>query len=222
MEGSSNTGSPVRRSRGRPPRIDKAQAVAAALAVLDAEGLDALTMRRLATELGVQVGTLYGYFADKPALLTEMAEQMLAGCADPAPTGTWPEQAAELARRLRQALLRHRDGARVYAGTHTTGPNTLTYANTFLGVLRQAGFTPVQAARASFTTIHFTLGHTLEEQAGEERRTEDLETLRRALGGGDYPHLSLSAHIATTNDFEAYFEFGLTSLLTGFANLLAP
>jgi len=219
MTGPSNT-APARKPRGRPPRIDQERAVATALAVLDAEGLDALTMRRLAAALDVQVGTLYGHFADKPALLTAMAERMLHGCAEPWPTDPdWQAQVTELARRMRLALLRHRDGARVYAGTRTTGPNTLNFADTFVGVLTAAGFTAEDAVRASFTVIRFVIGHTLEEQAGDDRLAADVESLHRALTTEDYPQLAAAAHVITSADLEGYFEFGIRALVAGLREL---
>lgn len=197
--------------------------MATALTVLDAEGLDALTMRRLATALDVQVGTLYGYFADKPALLTAMAESMLHGCADPWPAGAdWQAQLTELARRMRLALLRHRDGARVYAGTRTTGPNTLSFADTVVGVLTTAGFTPADAIQAAFTVIRFVIGHTLEEQADEDRLATDIKSLHKALSTGDYPHLTPAAHLITSADPETYFEFGLRTLVSGLLDRPQP
>lgn len=125
-------------------------------------------MRRLADALGVQAGALYRYFATKQDLLTAMAERMVGGVADAAgPTGDgdWSERVARLARALRTALLAHRDGARVFAGTHSTGPNTLGFADSLVGVLREAGFDDGEAARALYSVTTFTVGHTLEEQA---------------------------------------------------------
>lgn len=79
--------------------------------------------------------------------------------------GDWSERTARLARALRAALLAHRDGARVFAGTHATGPNTLRFADGLVGVLREAGFGDGDAARALYSVANFTVGHTLEEQA---------------------------------------------------------
>ncbi|WP_369267387.1 TetR family transcriptional regulator, partial [Streptomyces harbinensis] len=64
-------------TRGRPARLNRARTVRAALDLLDASGLDALTMRRLADTLGVRVGALYRHFATKQDLLTAMAEHIV-------------------------------------------------------------------------------------------------------------------------------------------------
>ncbi|MFE8916956.1 TetR/AcrR family transcriptional regulator [Streptomyces globisporus] len=209
-------------ARGRPARLNQARTVRTALDLLNESGLDALTMRRLADAMGVQAGALYRYFATKQDLLTAMAEHMLggvAGATGPAGDGDWSEAVARLARALRTALLAHRDGARVYAGTHSTGPHTLGFADGLIGVLRAAGFSDGEAARALYAVSHFTVGHTLEEQAA--LRTEaggpaSAEAMHEAVGEtGSYPHLAATLPVLTSTDFTAHFEFGLGLLLDG-------
>ncbi|MFJ3037216.1 MULTISPECIES: TetR/AcrR family transcriptional regulator [Streptomyces] len=208
-------------ARGRPARLDRARTVQTALDLLDESGLDALTMRRLADAMGVQAGALYRYFATKQNLLTAMAEQMVggvAGASGPAGDGDWSEEVAYLTRALRTALLAHRDGARVYAGTHATGPNTLGFADSLVGVLRAAGFGDDAAARALYSLVNFTVGHTLEEQAAlqpGDREPADAGALHEAVAAGKYPHLAATLPVLTSTDFAAHFEFGLRLLLDG-------
>ncbi|MFK0046504.1 TetR/AcrR family transcriptional regulator C-terminal domain-containing protein [Streptomyces sp. NPDC090741] len=212
-------------ARGRPPRLDQARTVEAALVLLDESGLDALTMRRLADAVGVQAGALYRHFATKQDLLTAMAERMLAGCSTPPPDPDWSGRLTALARRLRAALLAHRDGARVYAGTHSTGANTLGFAETLIGVLSAAGFGPQEAARTALTVVHFTVGHTLEEQAAlqpGDQGPADPEQLREAVTAASYPHLTAALPVLTGADFAAQFEFGLGLLLQGLRTLHRP
>src|SRR5690348_3341702 len=111
--------SPSTAARGRPARLDRARTLRTALDLLDEAGLDALTMRRLADALQVRAGALYRYYATKQDLLTAMAEHMLTGVAQTAGKADsgWEEHLRALARALRTALLAHRDGARVFAGT---------------------------------------------------------------------------------------------------------
>ncbi|MFG2195953.1 TetR/AcrR family transcriptional regulator [Streptomyces sp. NPDC048639] len=217
--------SPSTRARGRPARLDRPGTVETALRLLDESGLDALTMRRLADALGVQAGALYRHFATKQELLTAMAERMLAGVPAAAGDGPgegaardWSEQLADLARDLRTALLARRDGARVFAGTHSTGVNTLGFAEAVTGVLREAGFGDEGAARALMTVAGFTVGHTLEEQAAVQPGNEDSadpERLRRAVASGSFPHLTASLPTLTSTDFTGHFEFGLRLLVQG-------
>ncbi|MFI8260145.1 MULTISPECIES: TetR/AcrR family transcriptional regulator [unclassified Streptomyces] len=205
-------------ARGRPPRLDQTRTVEAALVLLDASGLDALTMRRLADAVGVQAGALYRHFATKQDLLTAMAERMLAGCSAPPADPDWSGRLTVLARRMRTALLAHRDGARVYAGTHSTGANTLGFAETLIEVLNEAGFGPREAARTALTVVHYTVGHTLEEQAAlqpGDQGPADPEQLREAVAAAGLPHLTAALPVLTSADFTAQFEFGLGLLVQG-------
>ncbi|NSL42866.1 TetR/AcrR family transcriptional regulator [Streptomyces sp. 8P21H-1] len=207
--------------RGRRPRIDRARTLRTALDLLDRSGLDALTMRRLADAMDVQAGALYRYYATKQDLLMAMAEHMVGGVAEAAAaTGdtVWSERLVALARALRAALLAHRDGARVFAGTHATGAHTLGFAETVVGVLRKAGFSDDDAARTLFTVANFTVGHTLEEQAalsahGAEPSSPDV--LRAAVTPRDHPHLHATLSALTDTDFDQLFEFGLNLLVDG-------
>ncbi|MFD9452414.1 TetR/AcrR family transcriptional regulator [Streptomyces sp. NPDC059985] len=220
-----STPSTSRPTRGRPPRLDQARTVESALALLNDSGLDALTMRRLADAMGVQAGALYRYFRTKDDLLTAMAERMMAGVCAPAGGADWSERLSVLARTLRQALLAHRDGARVFAGTHSTGPGTLGFAEDCIGILRNAGFTDADAARALMAVVHFTIGHTLEEQAALRPgggSPADPNVLREAVSPDEYPHLTAALPTLTDADYAPHFEFGLALLVTGLQALRQP
>ncbi|MFJ8334781.1 TetR/AcrR family transcriptional regulator [Streptomyces sp. NPDC094437] len=219
--------SPSSPARGRPARLDRARTVRTALGLLDESGLDALTMRRLADAMGVQAGALYRYFATKQDLLAAMSERMAEGLAGVPGGGDWSDETACLARALRSALLAHRDGARVFAGTHSTGPNTLGFADRLVGVLRAAGFGDDEAARALYAVANFTVGHTLEEQAvlrPEGAGLAALGSLRDVVAqgadAGEYPHLIASLPVLASTDLTAHFEFGLRLLLDGLRALL--
>ncbi|QKW24877.1 TetR/AcrR family transcriptional regulator [Streptomyces seoulensis] len=214
-----------RPARGRPPRLDQARTVETALALLNDAGLDALTMRRLAEAMGVQAGALYRYFRTKEDLLTAMAERMMAGVRGPAGGADWRDRLSGLAGALRQALLAHRDGARVFAGTHSTGPGTLGFAETCTGVLRDAGFSDADAARAVMAVVHFTVGHTLEEQAAlrpDGDSPADPEVLREAVASGAYPHLTAALPTLAEPDYTPHFDFGLALLVAGLEALRRP
>ncbi|HWS32448.1 MAG TPA: TetR/AcrR family transcriptional regulator C-terminal domain-containing protein [Actinoplanes sp.] len=209
-----STTTPAPPSRGRPARLDRDRTVDEALRLLNENGLDALTMRRLADALNAQAGALYRYFATKQDLLTAMAERMLAGCTDDTDSTDWAQTATTLAHRLRACLLAHRDGARVYAGTRSTGPNTLGFAEATIAALVKAGFTPDDAARGMFAIVHFTVGHTLEEQAAAGDLA-DLTRLQDALDPSTYPTLTAAGAALTDTGFATHFEFGLTALING-------
>lgn len=119
---------------------------------------------------------------------------------------------------MRAALLGRRDGARVYAGTHSTGSHTLGFADTLIGVLREADFAPDDAARAALAVAHFTIGHTLEEQAALQVAGDgpaDPDRLRAAVTPAQYPHLAPALPVFAGTDFAAHFAFGLRLLIEG-------
>ncbi|GAA2324856.1 TetR/AcrR family transcriptional regulator [Streptomyces kunmingensis] len=210
--------------RGRPARLDRAGTVDTALELLDELGLDALTMRRLADRLGVQAGALYRHFTTKQDLLTAMAERMLGDIrTPPGAPADWAGHLRALARAMRRALLARRDGARVFGGTHSVGPHTLGFAESVLGVLREAGFTDEDAARTCMTLVNFTLGHTLEEQAAsapsEGGSPVDADRLRNAVLAGPYPHLTAAMPVLTSTDFDAHFAFALDIQIAGLRHL---
>lgn len=204
------------RTRGRPPAADRDHVTAAALRLLEEVGLDGLTMRKLATAVGVQVGTLYGYFPTKRALLTAMAEAMLGGCRGADEGIAQPrEQVWALARSLRTALLSYRDGARVYAGTHAIGPNTLGFAEALNGALRETGLDAAAAMRTALLILHFVTGHALEEQAAIQSGPDlpaGIEQLHKAIQDGEYPNLAQGQDHLTGTDLTELFEQGLRLL----------
>ncbi len=111
----------VTAAEDRPP-LDRAAIVTAALKLLDEVGLDQLSTRRLAAELGVKGPSLYWHFRNMAELRDLMADQLLTDVL-PAPDAfdNWKAWIAEGARAFRRAALSHRDGARVLAGARPTG-----------------------------------------------------------------------------------------------------
>lgn len=101
-------------------KIQRDQVIEAALALLDEVGLEAITTRKLAQKLGVESATLYWHFKNKASLLEEMASAVLAkhhSLPVPEDIAEWANWLAENARSFRRALLAHRDGALLHAGT---------------------------------------------------------------------------------------------------------
>ncbi len=153
-------------------RLDRERVVRAALALLDEVGLDGLTLRRLAQDLGVKAPALYWHVASKADLLHEMAVTMLRDLVageswdEAVLAGSpWQDCVRDSATNLRRMLLAHRDGARVFSGTLVTDEALRDAVEVPLGILTSAGFTPDDAARAWGTVLSFVLGFVVEEQA---------------------------------------------------------
>lgn len=202
-------------------QLHREDVLAGALALLDTDGLEGLTMRKLAAHLGVQAGALYWHFPNKRALLDAMADALLADVAEPAPQGTWEQQLTDLGQQLRAALLARRDGARVFAGSFTTEPNTLRLGPISIEIVRLAGIPADRAGWVAFSLLYYVLGHCIEEQAQAELAA-DGGWDAKALGflehdGSDFDQ-AITATIAA--DPAERFAYGLQLLIDGIRSQL--
>jgi TetR/AcrR family tetracycline transcriptional repressor len=203
-------------------QLNAADVLDGAMAVLEADGLDGLTMRKVATHLGVQAGALYWHFANKSALLDAMADRVVAGVGDPLPPGDWAAQLRVFAQRLRGALLAHRDGARVMAGTYVTGPNTVTTGRTSVEVLIDAGFPAARAASATIALGHYVIGHTIEEQAQAQLVASGAWASKRAAAAEQIDADDSGAlGMVFDSDPAERFTYGLQTFLDGLQQQLA-
>lgn len=197
--------------------LRRADVVDGALDLLDAEGLDGLTMRKLGAALNVQGGALYRHFPSKEALLDAMAERLVAGVGAPLPADLpWQDQCREMAERLRGQLLSRRDGARVVAGTYVAGPNTMNAGARAIELLSALGFPPEEAAWITFTFFYYVLGHTIEEQAlASLDPADDWSTrLARAEATPSEPVAKALRAMATADPAER-FRYGVKLFLDG-------
>ncbi len=169
--------------------------IEAGLKLLDEVGLDGLTVRRLAAELGVQSPALYWHIRTKQELLDGMANEIIvrAGMGPPRAGESWQEWLARRARSYRSSLLASRDGARVVSGA-VRGGDSVQHFERELAAMVERGFTPLQALRTITALSHYINGHVLQEQAvtaaaaatGRAERPDlsELPTLAEALRSG--------------------------------------
>lgn len=148
--------------------LDREQIVAEAVALLDADGLDGVTLRKLAQRLGVQAPTLYWHIPNKAALVTAIAEaileQQFPDLVPPEANERWQDWLMGLARRLRGAMLAHPDGARVISASQLS-LKMAAISELAMSTL-VARDVPLRQARLMVLTVErFTIGHVLEEQS---------------------------------------------------------
>ena len=160
------------------PRIEPEAVVTAALEILDAEGLHAVTLRQISSKLGVKPPALYWHFRDKQDIIDDMAQRILVqgGLGDigrPKDPAAWAEWLAETAHAVRRVMVSHRDGGRVVAGASFSRAKTLARLLILTTrVLNDAGFDLVHASLATATTFDYVWGYVIEEQAGAGPETE--------------------------------------------------
>jgi TetR/AcrR family transcriptional regulator, tetracycline repressor protein len=201
-------------------RLDRGKIVRAALHLLDEVGLDGLTTRTLADWLGVRSPALYWHFKNKRELVDAVAELMIQQTSWPDPPRPGDDVTVWLAGRghaFRRALLAHRDGARVHAGTRPSA-GQLSSVNAQIAALTSVGFDPTDAARAALAVSRYTIGWVLEEQAASSR-TEAAE------GGpdlSDFPELQAARDVLEQRNPDADFDFGLRALIAGLAVAARP
>ncbi|GIH50872.1 transcriptional regulator, TetR family [Microbispora rosea] len=145
----------------------RTEVLQAAIELLDEVGLDALTMRLLASRLGVRASALYRHYPSKQALLDAMVTHLVGSADDVVPlSGTsWDELLRGVASDVREVMLAHRDGARLIAGFHHPGAEAVTTFERLIAALIAAGVPADTAAIAVDTVLAYVNGYAIEEQA---------------------------------------------------------
>ncbi|HET7472174.1 MAG TPA: TetR/AcrR family transcriptional regulator [Candidatus Limnocylindrales bacterium] len=151
----------------------------AALRIADAEGLDALSMRRLGSELGAGATSLYWHVRNKDELLDLLVDRVIGEMlAEIEPADGWRAQMGAAARTARRVLVRHRHLAPVFGSRPTFGPNALQAIELVVGQLRAAGFDDLTASLGANAVITWASGYAVFEardplgpNASEEERT---------------------------------------------------
>ena len=216
--------SSTQRRRGRKPRLSQPLIVGAAMRVLARDGLDGLTIRGIAAELGVKSASLYWHFPTRDALVDRLADELIAGLpTERATTADWRTSLRDGSCELFRRLTSVRDAARVRSGRLVTGPNTLRWMEAGLDLFRRAGLNEVAAAYASHAVHVYTVGFVLFTaaplSAGASREAA-LSAARGAFAGlerATYPNLVAMAGPLTEGAPETRFLYGLDRLIDGIA-----
>ncbi|GAA0948456.1 TetR/AcrR family transcriptional regulator C-terminal domain-containing protein [Nonomuraea longicatena] len=215
------------------PPLTLERIVAAAVTVADAEGLAALSMRRVAAELEVATMSLYRHVADKDDLLTRMMDTVMAQRPLPADQPeSWREALELAARRFWDLFRRH---PWLAPGLSVTRPQLVTsalpHSEWTLVALRARGLDPQAAFTAHLMLVNYIRGIAVNLEAEREaeahsgldsERWMDAQepALLATLSGGRFPELTRLATTGYDFDLDALFEFGLQCLLDGLAALL--
>ncbi|MDI2027082.1 TetR/AcrR family transcriptional regulator C-terminal domain-containing protein [Saccharopolyspora sp. TS4A08] len=145
-------------------RYHRSDVVERAVAVLDEYGLESLTMRRLASELGVQPSALYHHVPNKQSLLAAVADEILQRGSRPRSAERWDRRVIEICAELRDAMLAYRDGAEVVVTAHTFGLGAREPAAALRSALADGGLPGELVDIGTRAILHLVFGHTVEEQ----------------------------------------------------------
>lgn len=180
---------PWRRPKKAPPRVPLTQdrIVVTALGILDAEGLDALSMRRLAQELKTGHASLYAHVGNRDELLDLVFDIVLTEVEVPEPEpGRWAEQVKEMCRSLRRMFLAHRDLARIAIDRVPLGPNGMVGMERTMNLLRSGGLHDELAAYGGDLLSTFVTAEALEQSSrnpGTEQGREQAGVFADQLHG---------------------------------------
>ena len=229
---------PERAGKGPAPSHSRAEITAAAIALADAEGIDAVSMRKVAAKLGAGTGTLYRYVARKDDLIDLMIDAVEGEDGGPEPlTGDWRQDLRAFARRARSIMHSHPWVALLAAGRPTLGPNGLHLAEHTLSAIERLGLTIDEMLVSVETLQAFVRGYTLGELAEQEAiRRSGLERdqwmaahapyLKKIIDDGLHPLVTrvvLDAEGPHADDQEERgFELGLDRILDGLSASLPP
>jgi len=212
---------PRHRGAGQRAGLTRELVLAAARRIADTEGVDRLTMRRLAAELGVLPNALYTYVPDKEALLDALIDDLLAGVeADGPADGDWRDGLARVMDSSRRLLLAHPQLVPVFLTRPGMGPNAVRLGEITFGLLRRGGLEGERAVEAFRVLLIYSLGFAafqarrLPEDAGRSARAEAAFA---SLPEDRFPEMRrLASHLAgPTTDRQ--FHTGLRWLLDGIA-----
>ncbi len=216
---------PARRAR-RSDRLplDRDQIVAAALRIVDEEGVEALSLRRLADALRVTPMSIYWHVKDKAELLELVGHAVLGEIELPEPRGDWREQLADAHRGLLGAVQRHPNTVEVLIGRARFGAAGLALFERILSVLLAAGLTPEGAFDAYMSLYEFTLGFAaLASRSPAFREVQYQGVLYMAtLPEERFPSIRAVVPTIGRRTLEEQFEIGLRIQIEGIVATLAP
>jgi AcrR family transcriptional regulator len=204
---------------GRRSPLSRERVLRAALELVDQEGVEALTMRRLGRALGIEAMSLYGYVQSKQDLIEGVVEQVFRQMPliMPGP-GAWQDRIRRHAATYRQVLLDHPNAVRLVAGRPVITEGTAAFVDSALAELTSIGLELKLADRVLGVIASFTLG-LVSEQVGNAGRDEATRPFRDDISPERFPFVSALDEMKPV-DYDHEFELGLDFIVAGLERLL--
>jgi AcrR family transcriptional regulator len=209
-------------------RLSRERVLEAAVALAARDGIESLTMRKLADELGAGAMSLYHHVPNKEQLLDGMVDIVFGEIELPPVDVDWKTAMRKRAVSTREVLARHRWAIGLMEGRTTHGPSNLSLHNAVLGCLRAAGFSLEATVHAYSVLDAYIYGFALQERDMSSESADDFaaEAQRQMREYeavlADYPHLVevVGGHVAKAGyDYATEFVFGLDLILDGLDRL---
>lgn len=202
-----------RRPRG--PALSEARITAEALALIDAEGLDAFSFRTLAARLGCQAMSIYHYFPSKAHLYEALVELCLADASDFSATGPWQDQLRAAAAAYRQMALNH-PGFYLFLGIFRMNSAAgLAYLDRILRIFAATGLPADLQARHFRILGYYLMGALVDETIGYSRGPTSVAPIPPDLARRDYPAIAAAGAFFGPDRHQATFDAGLEVILAG-------
>ncbi|MGQ4431294.1 MULTISPECIES: TetR/AcrR family transcriptional regulator [unclassified Streptomyces] len=213
-----------RRERPAKPALSREAIVAAAVAVLRADGLQKVTMRRLAQELDTGPASLYVYVRNTAELHAAVLDELL-GTIGPVPAeGSWRERLEQVLLAYTGMLFEHPSLARSALTAWPSGPHYLNLIESLLTLLDEGGVPPAQAAWGVDLLLQQATA-TAAEHAGEDTSQDDWDALTGALrrvSDRTHPQIAALAGDLLSGAHEARLSWRIQALITGIERTAVP
>jgi len=203
-------------SRAERKPLTRDAIVEAGLKLLERDGLQGLSMRRLAQELGSGAASLYWHVGDKEQLLALMLDRIVGEMEviEPDPDN-WQETVKEMLRAMRRQMTRRRDAAALSLGRIPAGPNSLPVMERSLAILEAAGLPARVISYAADMFALYVGGFAFEEGLQTEGDPEAIGAYWASLPADRFPTLAGMASELVQGDADERFEFGIDLLVRG-------
>lgn len=208
-------------SRRTRPGLSRERVLQAGLKLVDEEGVNALTMRRLGKELGVEAMSLYTYVSSKQDLLDGVLECVYEEMPKVVSIdGPWQERLRSAARAFRQVLLRHPNTVALLAARPVRNEGSLNLVESSLSELRATGLQLRQADQVLSLIVAFTVGHVASEVGdGHDRPIDDFDTFYRSLDRSRFPNVAARVDLGAP-DRDAEYALGLDFIVAGIERMV--
>lgn len=207
-------------AKARKEPLSKERIEEAALDLIEAEGLDGFSVRKLAAMLGCEAMSIYHYFPSKGHIMDALIDHVIAEMPPMPPKSLpWLEQVRRVGRDLRAAFTK-RPRLFGFVGTHRMNtPKALAFLERLVRLFEESGMPQEVAVRTMRAVSYYIMGTALDETAGYARGASTVEPVPDEVMKRDFPSVDAAGKYFQPDQFDATFELGWEAMLEGIAKL---